>query len=111
MDQGQDDGFYRRYEVLLPLRFNDGSLVPDELIEQTLEELRQRFGALSRESQPIEGHGSYFGKTYRDDLLRVFVDVPDTAENRQFFLEFKEHLKARFAQLDIWVTTHPLEIL
>ena len=38
---------YRRYEMLLPLRFNDGQPVPDELIADTLLELEERFGAVS----------------------------------------------------------------
>ena len=33
---------YRRYEILLPRRFNDGQAVPDELIAETLLELRER---------------------------------------------------------------------
>jgi hypothetical protein len=51
------------------------------------------------------------GIVYRDDLVRVFVDVPDEAANREFFVEFKERLKQRFQQLDIWMTTYPLEVL
>ena len=51
------------------------------------------------------------GQSYRDDLVRVFVDVPDVSANREFFVEFKVRLKARFQQLDIWITTHPLEVL
>jgi len=39
------------------------------------------------------------------------VDVPDTAANRQFFIRFKETLKERFQQLDIWVTTFPIELI
>ena len=102
---------YRRYEVLLPLRFNDGTLVPDELIAQTLLEMRGQFGAVSWESNPLHGEWTHQGQTYRDNLASVFVDVPDTAENRQFFVAFKERLKTDFQQLDIWITTHPLEIL
>jgi hypothetical protein len=102
---------FRRYEVLLPLRFNDGNSVPDELIIETMLELEQQFGAVSCDSQPIRGQWTYQGKRYRDDLVRVFVDVPDYPESRQFFLDFKERLKTRFQQLEIWVTTHPLEIL
>jgi hypothetical protein len=45
----------RRFEILLPLRFNDGSTVPDELVGQTILELRQRFSATSAESQVIRG--------------------------------------------------------
>ena len=45
------------------------------------------------------------GVIYRDRLVRVFVDVPGTPENRQFFIRFKERLKERFQQLEIWLTT------
>jgi hypothetical protein len=34
----------RRYEILLPLRFNDGQPVPDDLIADALLELEKRFG-------------------------------------------------------------------
>src|SRR5829696_1416803 len=102
---------YRRYEVLLPLRFNDGSPVPDEVIAETLLELEERFGAVSSETQTIRGYWRHEGRGYRDDLLRVFVDVPDEPESRQFFTEWKERLKARFQQLDIWMTTYLIEVL
>jgi len=32
-------------------------------------------------------------------------------ENRQFFLEYKEQLKSRFQQLEIWLTTYLVEVL
>jgi hypothetical protein len=102
---------YRRYELLLPLRFNDGTSVPEGLFVDTLLELEERFGAVSCETQHIRGQWNYRGQSFRDDLVRAFVDVPDTADHRQFFIELKERLKERFQQLDIWITTHPLEIL
>lgn len=102
---------FRRYEILLPRLFNDQQPVPDETVADTLLELRQRFGAVSSESQIIRGFWEHQGETYRDDLVRVFVDVADTPENRQFFMEFKETLKARFRQLEIWMTTHPIEVV
>jgi hypothetical protein len=37
------------------------------------------------------------------------VDVADTDENRQFFLDLKERLKLRFRQIDIRMTTYLLE--
>jgi hypothetical protein len=101
----------RRFEVLLPLRFNDGSPVPDEVVANTLLELEERFGAVSCETQAIRGQWRHQGQTYRDDLIRVFVDVADEPECRQFFVEYKERLKARFRQLDIWLTTYPIEVL
>ena len=34
-----------RFEMLLPLRFNDGSVVPREVMAETIGELEERFGA------------------------------------------------------------------
>ncbi|HET6883536.1 MAG TPA: hypothetical protein VFI31_25515 [Pirellulales bacterium] len=101
----------RRFELLLPLRFNDGEPVPDALIADTLFELEQRFGAVSCETQTIRGLWHYEGQAYRDDLVRIFVDVQDIPAVREFFIEFKERIKARFQQLDIWLATYPIEVL
>ena len=45
---------FRRFEILLPLRFNDGRPVPKELLEKTHEELKYEFGALSLETQETQ---------------------------------------------------------
>jgi hypothetical protein len=37
--------------------------------------------------------------------------VPDLPEHRAFFREFKEKLKGRFRQLEIWITSHPLDVI
>lgn len=58
---------FRRFEILLPLRFNDGQDVPGELIADTLLELEQRFGAVSSETQTIQGLWRHEGRSYRDD--------------------------------------------
>ena len=81
------------------------------LVADTLLELEQRFGAVSAETQTIRGLWRHEGESYRDDLIRVFVDVADGPEHRGFFLDYKERLKARFQQLDIWMTTYPIEVL
>jgi hypothetical protein len=101
----------RRFEVLLPLRFNDGSLVPDAAVADTLVELEERFGAVSCETQTIRGRWRSDGLSYRDDLIRVFVDAPDSSESREYFVTAKERFKARFQQLDIWLTTYLIEVL
>ena len=99
----------RRFEILLPQQFNDGRVVPDELFAETLLELRQQFGTVSSETQTIRGVWEHAGQSYRDELIRIFVDVSDTPENQQFFRELKERLKARFQQLDIRITTYLIE--
>ena len=101
----------RRYEIFLPRRFNDGSPVPDDLIADTLLELRQRFGAVSSETQTTYGTWEYEGAEYRDDLVRVFVDVADISANREFFQDLKDRLKARFQQIEIWMTTYTIDVV
>ena len=102
---------FRRFEILLPLHFNDGTKVPDEQFAAAFAELKERFGAVSTESQIIVGEWDAVGKEGRDRLVRVFVDVEDTDENRAFFAGWKGRLKERFAQLDIWATSHPVDVI
>lgn len=102
---------FRRFELLLPTRFNNGEAIPADLFAETLLELEQRFGAVSSETQFIEGRWRFQGQVYRDELARIFCDTPDTIGNRQFFVAFKEQLKARFQQIDIWITTYLVEVI
>jgi hypothetical protein len=102
---------YCRYEILLPLAFNDGRPVPQEFLAEAAAEIQRRFGAVSWESQAIEGMWRAGGVGYHDRLNRIYVDAEDTSENRQFFIKLKHRLKTRFQQLDLWLTVHPIEIL
>lgn len=104
-------GAYRRYEILLPLKFNNGTPVSRELLTETFLELRARFGAISAETQSIQGSWIHEGQEYTDELVRYFVDIPDSPDNATYFRDLKEVLKTRFQQIDIWMTTYPVEII
>ena len=52
----------RRYEILLPLRFNDGSPIQEDALAHTKDEILER-------------------KHYEDELVRFVIDVEDTGEN------------------------------
>lgn len=101
---------WRRYEILLPRKFNDGQLVSWDLIGETLQDLRGRFSAVSWETQIIHGIWQHQGAEFRDDLIRVFVDVEDKPEHREFFRIYKRQLKARFRQIEIWLTSFPIDV-
>jgi len=102
---------FSRFELLLPLEFNDGRPVPRHLLVETALEIQERFRGVSWESQVIEGIWTQGGIEFHDRLNRIFVDAEDTPENRQFFIALKERLKLRFQQLDIWLTVHPIQVL
>lgn len=101
----------RRYEILVPLLFNDGQPVPEDLLAKTFAELKEKFGAASWETQAVRGAWEHEGTVYQENLTRFFVDVPDLAEHREFFRRFKEILRTRFKQIDIGVTSHPLDVI
>jgi hypothetical protein len=101
----------RRYEILVPLLFNDGTPVPEALLAETFTELREKFGGASWETQTVRGAWESEGTVYRDNLTRFFVDVPDLPQHRVFFREFKGKLKQRFNQLDVWITSHPVDVI
>ena len=48
----------RRYEVLLPARFNDGRDVPDDLLGKAIDEVIDQFHAGSYSKDAVEGSGA-----------------------------------------------------
>jgi hypothetical protein len=101
---------WRRFEVLLPLRFNDGRDVPGEWIAEAVLEIVDHFGAASYETQKVEGHWRHSGILYRDDLVRIVVDVPDSARNRQWMRQCKDRWKVRLEQLELWMVSYRIEV-
>jgi hypothetical protein len=97
---------WRRFEVLLPLQFNDGRDVPAEWLADAVLEIVGQFGASSYETQKIEGHWSHGATTYRDTLVRLVIDVPDSVKNRQWMKSFKQRWKVRLDQLDLWMVSY-----
>jgi hypothetical protein len=96
--------------VLLPLQFNDGRDVPSDWIAEAVLQIVENFGAASYEAQQVEGHWRHGGIVYRDNLVKVVVDVPDTAKNRRWMKKFKSLWKARLEQLDLWMVSYSVEI-
>lgn len=101
-----------RYEILLPLKYNDGGEVETEKLLRTKQELAERFGALTVDPYPVQDVWTYEGAVYQDVLLKYVIDLEeDTAGVQTFFREFKEELKARFQQFDIWIVAYPIRVV
>ena len=92
------------------MNYNDGAEIEPEKFDQTADELCERFGGITMDTVRISGTWKYGGTRYRDTLIRVRIDTDDkTAPG--FFKAYKETLKIRFRQIDIWITAHQLEII
>ncbi|MDQ2687589.1 MAG: hypothetical protein M3Y28_06955 [Armatimonadota bacterium] len=68
------------------------------------------FGAASYETQRVEGHWRQSGTLYRNNLVRLVVDVPDTAAHRDWMRDFKARWKTRLEQLELWLVSYRIEV-
>lgn len=100
----------RRYEVLLPIRFNDGKSVPEELLGEAVNEMVEQFNAVSFYKEAVSGHWRQDDTLFRDDLALLVVDVADTTKNRQWMKAFKARWKQRLEQLEIWMVSYRIDI-
>jgi hypothetical protein len=101
----------RRHEIHLPLQFNDGTPIPDDAFRDTREQIVAQFGAVSVQPGTIAGIWLHQGTRYEDTLVRFCVDVDDTPENRQFFVNWKPALLQRFQQVEIYITSLAIDVI
>ncbi|HMN30327.1 MAG TPA: hypothetical protein PKE45_19395 [Caldilineaceae bacterium] len=104
----------RRYEILLPARYNDGRVVMDDCMEcfaATKEEVLDRFGAFSYNPHSLMGVWTQDGQRYHDELFKLTIDVDDTPASVGFIKQLKAELLMRFDQLEIYVVAYPIAVL
>ena len=73
-------------------------------------EVVEQFGAASYETQRVEGHWRQAGTLYRDNLVRLVVDVPDTPKTRRWMRAFKQRWKAKLEQLELWMVSYLITV-
>jgi hypothetical protein len=92
------------------LNYNDGSEIEEEKFDRTADELCDRFGGVTQDTVRVTGTWKYGGTRYRDILYRIRVDTTERTA-RAFLKAAKEVWKERFRQLDIWITSHEIDVL
>jgi hypothetical protein len=72
----------KKYEIYLPLKYNDGKEIEAEKIKLIREELIAAFGALtvSSQSAPYQGRWKYGGVDFIDDIIKIFPAVTESGE-------------------------------
>lgn len=103
----------KKYEMYLPLKYNDGGEIEAEKIKQIREELIAVFGALTVSSQaaPYQGRWKYGGVEFVDDVIKIEVITASDKKAERFFKRFKEHLKQFLNQIDILITVQDIRTL
>jgi hypothetical protein len=84
--------------------------VPTDWLGDAVFEIVDHFGAVSYETQRVEGHWRQGNVIHRDNLVRLVIDVPDTATNRRWMKEFKARWKKRLDQLELWLVSYVITI-
>ena len=103
----------KKYDIYLPLQYNNGEWIEDGRFEQTRTELFGRFGGLTylMREFPLRGIWEQASQVYQDFVVvYTVIDFSPSAEATQFFVEYKETLKSRLEQEEILITVHDMGI-
>ena len=103
----------KKYEIYLPLKYNDGREIEPEKFKQVREELIAVFGAItvSALTAPFQGTWQYGGVEFIDDVIKIeIISVEDLKANR-FFKGFKQRLKRLLQQFDILITVQDIRTI
>jgi hypothetical protein len=98
-----------RFELLVPLFYNDGAPIESEHVDRVLSDLREQFGAYRYQpTAPYEGEWidvqpEQAPTIYRDRLLLLTVDTDREESVVQWFAHFKQNLAETLRQIEIYV--------
>jgi hypothetical protein len=103
----------RKYDIYLPLKYNNGEAIESEKIVGVWDELAEAFGGItvSPLSAPYQGRWKYGGVEYIDEIIKVEVVAASDRAAKKFLKEFKERLKESLQQIDILITTHGIQVI
>ena len=100
-----------KVEILVPIFYNNGTNVEAEKYRILFEELVKQFGAVSSEdNNVINGYwiNPQDNKPYADKNKVYWIIVPDTEENRQYFINLQNKLESLFKQESILIYFTPV---
>ena len=99
-----------KYDIYLPLKYNNGAAIEPETFKQTRQQLMAVFGAItiSSKSAPFEGTWRYGGVEFVDDIIRIEII---TNEEVEFFKNFKRRLKRKLRQIEILITMQYIHVI
>jgi hypothetical protein len=102
----------RRYDIFLPITFNDGRPIPDELFDAVERRLIVRFGGVTAQQRdfPLRGIWQAETRTYLDQVIvMTTLDFQPRGSSR-FITTLKRELLRDFDQLEILITEAALRV-
>jgi len=101
----------KKYDVYLPLKYNDGTEIETRKLRQIEDQLTEVFGAItvSPLSAPFRGTWRYGGVEFVDDIVKIEIIVKEDLSANHFFKRYKRQMKRALRQLDILITVQYIE--
>lgn len=102
-----------RFEIRLPKFYKDGSAIEEAKFHETAYELQERFGGWTALSETRGRWSSPDGKVYEDITIGFFVDTEKEKLNETltFLQTYKEKLKERFRQQEVYIVGYDIYII
>ncbi len=102
-----------RVQFLLPLKYNDGRDIEVDKFDWVRTELLDKFGGFTIYPFSLEG-----GWIHPTDNIKFFdrtklfeITIKQTDENETYLKNFKEELKKKFSQHEIYMTVNTVNIV
>jgi hypothetical protein len=103
----------KKYEIYLPLKYNDGKEIEPQKLARIRERLIIVFGAMTSSpiSAPYQGTWRYGGVEFIDKIIRIEVITTEDLSSYRFFKSFKRRLKRSLRQIDILITVQDIQTI
>ncbi|MFO0788975.1 MAG: hypothetical protein U0805_05920 [Pirellulales bacterium] len=101
----------REYDIFVPLRYNNGTLIEGSKLLWLQSTLLEQFQGLTYFPQANQGFWKFGEITYRDEIVIYRVIADDTRAARRFLKTLKEELKAEFDQEEILIVERDVNTL
>jgi len=96
----------RRYDVYLPLTYNDGRSIPEGQFDAVEQRLVQRFTGVTSHQREFPLRGVWFGSTqlYLDQVIIMTALDFRRAGSQRFIVQLKQDLLRDFEQVEVLIT-------
>ena len=103
----------KKYEIYLPLKYNDGSKIEAQKITRIREELVDVFGArtVSSQAAPYQGAWNYRGIDFIEDIIKIEIIARADHKTQKFFRQFKQRLKRLLKQIDVLIIAQDIRTI
>lgn len=102
----------RRYDIFLPLAFNDGRPIPTELFDAAERRLLVHFGGVTAQQRdfPLRGAWQSESQVYLDQVIVLTALDFRPRGSTRFIGDLKRDLLRDFDQLEILITESALRV-